>query len=81
LLDDQDGIPLQFRPVEPLRRLDLRPSPERLAVFSYIETFYSPFRRRSALGYDSPDGYENITGLDDECTYTCAYRLVSGRCF
>jgi putative transposase len=33
----------------------------RLAVFSYIETFYNPRRRHSALGYRSPNEYENIT--------------------
>ena len=33
----------------------------RLAVFSYIETFYNPRRRHSALGYRSPIEYENIT--------------------
>src|SRR5213080_3292503 len=27
----------------------------RLAVFSYIETFYNPRRRHSALGYRQPD--------------------------
>ena len=32
----------------------------RLAVFSYIETFYNPRRRHSALGYRSPNEYENI---------------------
>jgi putative transposase len=30
----------------------------RLAVFDYIETFYNPRRRHSALGYLSPDEYE-----------------------
>jgi putative transposase len=33
----------------------------RLAVFSYIETFYNPRRRHSALGYRSPIDYENTT--------------------
>jgi putative transposase len=32
----------------------------RLAVFSYIETFYNPRRRHSALGYKSPIEYETI---------------------
>jgi putative transposase len=30
----------------------------RLAVFSYIESFYNPRRRHSSLGYRSPDDYE-----------------------
>jgi len=30
----------------------------RLAVFQYIETFYNPRRRHSALGYRSPADYE-----------------------
>jgi hypothetical protein len=33
----------------------------RLAVFSYIEAFYNPRRRHSALGYRSPVEYENMT--------------------
>jgi putative transposase len=32
----------------------------RLGVFSYIETFYNPRRRHSALGYHSPIEYENM---------------------
>jgi putative transposase len=32
----------------------------RLAVFSYIETFYNPRRRHSALAYRSPDEHERI---------------------
>ena len=32
----------------------------RLAVFSYIEAFYNPHRRHSALGYPSPIEYENM---------------------
>lgn len=32
----------------------------RLAVFRYIETFYNPRRRHSALGYASPDEYEKM---------------------
>jgi hypothetical protein len=33
----------------------------RLAVVSYIETFYNPRRRHSALGYRSTMEYENMT--------------------
>jgi putative transposase len=32
----------------------------RLAVFRYIETFYNPLRRHSALGIRSPDEYEQM---------------------
>lgn len=32
----------------------------RLAVFTYIETFYNPRRRHSSLGYLSPDEYEKM---------------------
>ena len=32
----------------------------RLAVFRYIEGFYNPVRRHSALGYKSPDNYERM---------------------
>ena len=35
----------------------------RLAVFRYIEGFYNPHRRHSALGYLSPAEYEKM--LDD----------------
>ena len=30
----------------------------RMAVFDYIETFYNPVRRHSALGYQSPAEHE-----------------------
>ena len=32
----------------------------RLAVFRYIEGFYNPLRRHSALGYKSPEEYERM---------------------
>ena len=32
----------------------------RLAVFRYIEGFYNPHRRHSALGYRSPVEYEKM---------------------
>ena len=36
----------------------------RMACFSYIEGFYNPLRRPSALGYRSPVVYENETCSD-----------------
>ena len=36
----------------------------RMAVFSYIEGFYNPLRRHSALGYRSPVVYEQETGAE-----------------
>ncbi|MEK7283146.1 MAG: IS3 family transposase, partial [Acidobacteriota bacterium] len=30
----------------------------RMAVFDFIEGFYNPSRRHSALGYDSPSEFE-----------------------
>jgi putative transposase len=38
----------------------------RLAVFEYIETFYNPRRRHSALGYHSPIEFENMMQLRKE---------------
>ena len=35
------------------------PREARLAVFDYIEGFYNPHRRHSALGYLSPINFEN----------------------
>jgi putative transposase len=40
----------------------------RLAVFSYIEGFYNPERRHSALGYRSPIEYEKM--LKENCIET-----------
>ncbi len=40
----------------------------RLAVFSYIEGFYNPQRRHSALGYRSPIEYEKM--LKENCIET-----------
>lgn len=40
----------------------------RLAVFSYIEGFYNPERRHSALGYRSPVEYEKM--LKENCIET-----------
>jgi putative transposase len=42
----------------------------RLAVFSYIEAFYNPQRRHSALGYLSPIEYEKM--LKENCIETVA---------
>ncbi len=36
----------------------------RMACFSYIEGFYSPLRRHSALGYRSPVVYDQATQSD-----------------
>jgi len=36
----------------------------RLAVFSFIEGFYNPHRRHSALGYRSPMDYEKMWAED-----------------
>jgi putative transposase len=37
----------------------------RLALFTYIEGFYNPRRRHSALGYQSPDRFEKIMTQTD----------------
>jgi putative transposase len=42
------------------RRSFKRRDDARLAVFSYIERFYNPHRRHSALGYLSPAEYEKM---------------------
>jgi putative transposase len=43
----------------------------RLAVFSYIEAFYNPQRRHSALGYLSPIEYEKYEKmLKENCIET-----------
>jgi putative transposase len=45
--------------IELLDRRTFRSRDEaRLAVFSYVEGFYNPRRRHSALHYRSPDRYE-----------------------
>jgi transposase InsO family protein len=33
----------------------------RRAIFDYIDDWYNPHRRHSALGYHSPANYEKIT--------------------
>jgi putative transposase len=38
----------------------------RLAVFGFIEGFYNPHRRHSALGYRSPMDYEKMWAEDAE---------------
>lgn len=38
----------------------------RLAVFRYIEGFYNPRRRHSALGYKSPEEYERMLQASEE---------------
>ena len=37
----------------------------RQSVFEYIELFYNTHRRHSALGYLSPEQYENATRMED----------------
>ncbi len=37
----------------------------RVAIFEYIECFYNPRRRHSALGYLSPCDYERSTTTED----------------
>jgi putative transposase len=44
----------------------------RLAVFMYIESFYNPVRRHSALGYKSPAEYERMLGVADETAAAAA---------
>ena len=43
----------------------------RMAVFDFIEAFYNPRRRHSALGYLSPAAYErrHHSGLSDPSAY------------
>ena len=33
----------------------------RLAIFDYVETFYNPVRLHSALGFQSPVDFEQLT--------------------
>ncbi len=44
----------------------------RLAVFRYIEGFYNPVRRHSALGYKSPAEYERMLEVDYETAAAAA---------
>jgi putative transposase len=44
----------------------------RLAVFRYIEGFYNPVRRHSALGYKSPAEYERILKAAEETAVAAA---------
>ena len=44
----------------------------RLAVFRYIEGFYNPVRRHSALGYKSPAEYERMLEGADETAAAAA---------
>jgi putative transposase len=38
----------------------LPPGPKRTAIFDYIETFYNRTRLHSALGYRSPQQFEQL---------------------
>ena len=42
----------------------------RSAVFDYIEGFYNPHRRHSAIGYHSPNNYERSTQTAPATTLT-----------
>lgn len=44
----------------------------RLAVFQYIEGFYNPVRRHSALGYKSPAEYEKMLMVTDQTAAAAA---------
>ncbi len=46
----------------------------RLAVFQYIEGFYNPVRRHSALGYKSPAEYEKMLMATEETAAVAAVR-------
>ena len=48
----------------------------RLAVFRYIEGFYNPHRRHSALGYRSPAEHEKM--LRDDEALSCLRCLTRG---
>jgi hypothetical protein len=44
----------------------------RMAVFDFIEGWYNPHRRHSALGYQSPIDYERHYGAGANQTLRCA---------
>lgn len=56
LLDENIPRKLKWRLIE--RETFSDRSEARLAVFDYVEAFYNPHRRHSALDYQSPMTYE-----------------------
>ena len=57
-----NAVKVYWLETELLNRTSLRTRHEaRSAVFDYIEGFYNPIRRHSALGYHSPASYERST--------------------
>ncbi len=58
--------------------------PARAAVFRYIEGWYNPRRKHSALGYESPSDFERLHAAADETrglSQHCYSGSVRGREF
>ena len=45
----------------------------RLAVFTWIESWYNPKRRHSGLGYLSPNNFERKLNEENQNTINCVY--------